>query len=106
MKIEVLKDTTVVEDNTADSLAVILTKEEAVTEFTTDDGKVIKGENLIVEEKSSTNLGELKSQISVIQANIDQLELKKLELQTLIDTIQPEIDKAIEEILIANPKVK
>lgn len=104
MKIEVLKDTTVVEENTADSLAVILTKEDSVTEYETDDGKVIKGENLIVEEKSSTNLGVLKSQRDSIQSKIDDLIIEKASVQALIDVVQPEIDKAIEEILIANPK--
>lgn len=103
MKIEVIKDTTIIKDNTADSLAVVLTKEEAVTEYETSDGKIIKGDNLVVEQKEQINLGELKLQLSTVQANIDQLEAKKIELQTLIDSIQPEVDKAISEILAENP---
>ena len=99
MKIKILKDTNIIEDNTADSLAAVLTIETPTAEYTAPDGAVVKGDNLIVSRSSNTTQGDLKNKITSLDSQITSLQTEKAEAEALLASISVEIEKAVAEIL-------
>lgn len=98
--IEVLKDTLIVEDNTADSLAVLIHDENPVFEYTSPDGAVVKGENLSVVTTSHVTQGALVQRLAELEAQSAEISTQIVELTTLINnSIKPAVNNAIGEIL-------
>jgi hypothetical protein len=103
-------DTNIIEDNTADSLRVVLTEETPVDpidgEYTASDGTVIRGSGLTVVSSSNTTLTDLKNNLVRIQADLDSfddrkrtLEEEKIRLTAEIDSISTEVNASIETAL-------
>lgn len=100
MKIEVVKDTKIIEENTKDALQVKIEQDRAVSETSiTIDGKIIKGDNLVVTDVSYANLGKIKERLLAIEQEIAQLNLEADSLTATKGLIEPELDKAISDIL-------
>ena len=97
-KIEVLMDTKIIENNTADAVQVKLIEEKPITEYVSGD-TTVKGENLVVESTSYANQGNLKAKIAYIDEQIVSLQASKDEAEAMLALISPEIDKAIVEVL-------
>lgn len=95
---EVLKDTKIIEDNTADALQVKVSTETPVSEYS-DGNNTVKGDNLVVTSNAYLSLGALKTRLREIDANLTLLQAERVETQTNIDDITPHIEAAITEIL-------
>jgi uncharacterized small protein (DUF1192 family) len=104
MNIEVLKDTLIVKENTKDALQVKIEKETPVSEKQIEvNGQIIKGDNLVVTEVTYENLGRIKERISALDEQIARLIAEKETLVNKKTLIEPELDKAITDIL-KNPE--
>lgn len=104
MNIEVLKDTLIVKENTKDALQVKIENEIAVPENEIEvNGQIIKGDNLVVTEVTYENLGRIKERISALDEQIAQLTAERETLVNKKTLIEPELDKAITDIL-KNPE--
>lgn len=104
MKIEVQKDTLIVEENTKDSLQVRIENDTAISEKKIEvHGQVIKGDNLVVTDVQQVNLGRIKERLVNIDTQIVNLDAEKESLLTTQALIEPELDKAITDILL-NPE--
>lgn len=104
MNIEVLKDTLIVKENTKDALQVKIEKETPVSEKQIEvNGQIIKGDNLVVTEVTYENLGRIKERISALDEQIAQLTAERETLVNKKTLIEPELDKAITDIL-KNPE--
>ena len=107
---EVIKDTLVVENNTADNLRVtVITEKPVVDEFVCADGTIVRGGLMSIITKEETTLGGIKARIASVPARraLLQRELAKLEeieadAITLLGDITTAVDEAIDEI-IASP---
>lgn len=100
MNIEVIKDTKIIEDNTKDSLQVIIKNDTIIPESSVEvAGNLIKGDNLVLTTSSQVNLGNIKARLMVIDEQISKLNSEKASLLTTQTLIEPEIDKAITDIL-------
>ena len=104
MKIEVQKDTLIVEENTKDSLQVRIENDTAISEKKIEvHGQVIKGDNLVVTDVQQVNLGRIKERLVNIDTQIVNLNVEKESLLVTQALIESELDKAIADILL-NPE--
>ncbi len=101
---EILKDTNIIENNTADALQVKISEETPITEFVSVDG-IIKGDNLTKTKISYVNLGNLKTRKLQIDQTIELFQKESQEIEEIISELTPKIDEAIGEIL-KDPKVE
>ena len=100
MKIEVLRDTKIIEENTKDALQVRIENDTVIPETSIDiGGKTVKGTNLIVTDVSYANLGNIKARLLAIDEQIAQLNAEKVSITATKELIEPELDKAIIDIL-------
>lgn len=100
MKIEVQKDTLIIEENTKDSLQVNIEEETVIPEKEIAvNGQVIKGDNLVVTNIEQVNLGNIKRRLLAIDEQIASLTAERENLVSKQELIEPELDKAINEIL-------
>lgn len=95
---EVLKDTKIIEDNTADALQVKVSTETPVMEYS-DGNNTVKGDNLVVMSNAYLNLGVLKAKLIQLDQELITLQAERDETQANIDAITPHVDQAITEIL-------
>lgn len=100
MTIEVIKDTKIVEDNTKDSLQVKIENDTVIPEPSVEvAGHLIKGDNLVVTKVSYANLGNIKARLIAIDEQMTELNSEKTSLLATQGLIEPELDKAITDIL-------
>lgn len=100
MKIEVQKDTLIVEENTKDSLQVKIENDTVVPENQIEvNGQLIKGDNLVVTDVEQVNLGNIKRRLIAIDEQIANLTAERENLVSTQALIEPELDKAITDIL-------
>jgi len=100
MSIEVIKDTKIIEDNTKDSLQVKIENDTIIPEASVEvAGHLIKGDNLVVTNVSYANLGNIKARLVAIDEQMAQLSSEKASLLDTQRFIEPELDKAITDIL-------
>lgn len=100
MKIEVQKDTLIVEENTKDSLQVKIENDTVVSEKEIEvNGKLIKGDNLVVTDVEQVNLGNIKRRLIAIDEQLINLVAEREALVNKQELIEPELDKAITDIL-------
>lgn len=100
MSIEVIKDTKIVEDNTKESLQVKIANDTAILEPSIEiEGQLIKGNNLVVTDISYVNLKNIKDRIVAIDEQISALNAERTSLLSTQELIEPELDKAITDIL-------
>jgi hypothetical protein len=100
MNIEVIKDTKIIENNTKDSLQVKIENDTVIPETSVEiAGHLIKGKNLIVTDVSYANLGNIKARLTEIDEQILKLSSEKTSLLATQGLIEPELDKAITDIL-------
>lgn len=100
MKIEVQKDTLIVEENTKDSLQVKIENDTVVPEKEIEvNGQLIKGDNLVVTDVEQVNLGNIKRRLMAIEEQIANLTAERENLVSTQALIEPELDKAILDIL-------
>lgn len=97
-EIKVLVDTSIVEENTKDSLQVKLVYENDVTGKYEKHGVVITGDNMKEVTERVVNLGNLKQQVNELEEQIAQLIDQKEQLNLIISQVEPELDKAIQSI--------
>jgi hypothetical protein len=104
-KIEIIKDTNIVEENTADSLAVIITTDTPCETYTTVDGKIITGTNITVTDTKRTTQKELRDRLEHIDSEIASLQSERDSLSSLLDDVTVKVATAIDEIRQGNTKV-
>ncbi len=95
-QINVLVDTNIIEDNTADGLRVVISEETPIVgEFTASDGTIVKGSGLTQTKQTTLTQGDLKTELASINNQIAGLITRQSETQSLLDGVSVAVDTAI-----------
>jgi hypothetical protein len=105
-KIDVLMDTNIILDGTADSLRIVMTDERDIVGDYDANGKIIRGTGLVEISSSNTTVMGLKEDLVKIeakkvglQAELENLEQQRIATEKLIFDATPIIDQAIAEAI-------